>query len=65
MENENMLKNINFPLDFVGENSAWIDELTGLATNYINFSILELIVGIGIGADYPVRKINIETRKRS
>ncbi len=28
--------------------------LTGLATNYINFSILELIVGIGIGADYPV-----------
>jgi hypothetical protein len=29
MENENMLKNINFPLDFVGENSAWIDELTG------------------------------------
>lgn len=28
--------------------------LTGLSTNYINFSILELIVGIGIGADYPV-----------
>ncbi len=28
--------------------------LTGFATNYINFSILELIVGFGIGADYPV-----------
>jgi putative MFS transporter len=28
--------------------------LTGFSTNYINFSILELIVGIGIGADYPV-----------
>ncbi|MEM0139455.1 MAG: MFS transporter [Ferroplasma sp.] len=28
--------------------------LTGFSTNYINFSILELIVGIGIGADYPI-----------
>ncbi len=28
--------------------------LTGFSTNYINFSILQFIVGIGIGADYPV-----------
>ncbi len=28
--------------------------LTGFSTNYINFSILEFIAGIGIGADYPV-----------
>ncbi len=28
--------------------------MTGFSTNYINFSILQLIVGLGIGADYPV-----------
>ncbi|MEM0132210.1 MFS transporter [Acidiplasma sp.] len=28
--------------------------LTGFSTNYVNFSIFQFLVGLGIGADYPI-----------